>query len=647
VGDYDTRLQQALRATGIGVWSVDVLNEGRLWAQGCAELLGVPHDALDVNTALNTVHPEDREQLRELAHQAIADGGGFEADYRIVTREGPERWLRVKACAHRNAAGRVDRIQGVLQDVSERKHLEIDLRESQRELAGVISHLPGAVYRCQNDAQWSADFVSEGITALTGYTRADFEQGRVTFLDLTHPEDREKVRAIVQSALANREAYQAMYRIVTRSGEEKWVWEQGTGVYSSEHDLQFLEGLLFDISRTRRAEEENARLERRLRQAQKMESLGTLAGGIAHDFNNVLAAISGNAALALADLPPDSPVCTSINEIRRSAARAADLVRQILAFSRQEETQRKPMALQTAVAEVSKLLRASLPAAIEIRCHCATHLPNILADATQIHQVVMNLGVNASQAIGDHSGVIEFRIDTQTLTQNSNSQGLPAGRYVRLRVIDTGAGMDQKTLERIYDPFFTTKPVGKGTGLGLSVVHGIVQSHGGTISIESSPGQGSTFCVLLPAISFHAVDTIAAKPAPRGHGQRILFVDDEEALVFLAERSLRRLGYQVTASTDPAGALNTFRAQPTAFDCVVTDMSMPGMSGQELARELLKIRSDVPIVLASGHLRAEDVQTAREIGIRDVMRKPDTIDELSRVLDDILRQRPTAPKTLA
>lgn len=640
MGEYDTRLQQALRATRVGAWSIDLLGDRRVWSQECVALLGLPPDAiLDHERMLNSIHPEDREQVRELVRHAHAEGACFESDCRVVWPDESEHWVFVKGCIHRDAAGRPSRIDGVLQDVAERKHLENELHESQRKISGLISHLPGVVYRCRNDAQWSVDFVSDGIAALTGYSRSDFEQRSITFYDLTHPDDRESVRSAVESALANREAYQATYRIVTKSGEEKWVWEQGTGVYSSENDLQFLEGFVLDITRRRRAEQDNARLEARLRQAQKMEALGTLAGGIAHDFNNVLAAISGNAALAVAELPPDSPALTSINEIKRSAVRAADLVRQILAFSRQEHAQRRPIALQTAVAEAIRLLRAALPALIEIRSRFAPRLPSVLADATQIHQVIMNLGVNAAQAIGERAGVIEFQLDAVTAPMKPGHEvaGLPPGRYVRLLVSDNGSGMDQVTIERIYDPFFTTKPVGRGTGLGLSVVHGIMQAHEGAISIDSEPGKGSTFCLFFPvARDVEAADSVAAAPARRGRGQHILYVDDEEALVFLAQRSLQRFGYKVTVSTDPLEALEIFRTRPAEFDSVVTDLSMPGMSGPDLARELLKIRPDLPIVLTSGYVRPEDVQTAQRLGIRDVMRKPNSIDELARVLDNIL-----------
>lgn len=320
---------------------------------------------------------------------------------------------------------------------------------------------------------------------------------------------------------------------------------------------------------------------------------------------------------------------------KRSAVRAADLVRQILAFSRQESALRRAIDLRPVVAEALRLLRATLPALIEIRSEFAPRLPHVVADPTQIHQIIMNLGVNAAQAIGARSGRIQVRLDPILVSLDSTrrSVALTPGRYLQMQVADDGCGMDEATLERVYDPFFTTKPAGQGAGLGLSVVHGIVRAHEGAISVESAPGAGTTFSLYFPAApTAAAADSETAPPASRGRGQRILYVDDEDALVFLAERALQRLGYNVTGHVDPKAALEAFRTQPTDFDFVVTDLSMPGMSGADLAGELLRIRPDIPIVLASGYVRPEDVESAHKQGVRDVILKPNSIDDLARVI---------------
>jgi CheY-like chemotaxis protein len=375
-----------------------------------------------------------------------------------------------------------------------------------------------------------------------------------------------------------------------------------------------------------------------------MESIGTLAGGIAHDFNNILAAITGNAKLALADLTSAHPLHAHLREIEKAGLRAGDLVRQILTFSRRQEAQRRVIHLREIVAEALRLLRATIPAQIEIRTHYDERTPPIEADATQIHQAVVNLGANAAHAMRESGGVLSVRVEPFVISssvdaaENDIPSTLAPGNYARLIVSDTGSGMEPGTLGRIFEPFFTTKAAGQGTGLGLSVVHGIMRSHDGAIAVQSAPGAGSTFYLYFPQAR-EQVDTASTMPALRtvaGSGQRILYVDDEEALVFLATRVLERLGYEVTGRTDAKQALADFRADPTKFDAVISDLSMPGMTGPELARALLAIRSDLPIVLTSGYLRDEDTKLARELGIRDLVLKPNTVDGLGEALHRVL-----------
>jgi CheY-like chemotaxis protein len=287
------------------------------------------------------------------------------------------------------------------------------------------------------------------------------------------------------------------------------------------------------------------------------------------------------------------------------------------------------------------LLRATLPAKIEIRKRFAGDLPPVRADATQLHQVIMNLGANAAHAMTERGGVLEVAIEAVNLAAAAlpAAPAMPPGRYLRLAVSDTGCGMDQATLERVFEPFFTTKPRGEGVGLGLSVVHGIMQGHEGAIDVASALGEGTVVNMYFPAVEVEgsALAPAAAAAETRGHGERVLYVDDEEALVYLADRTLTRLGYRVAGFTDPRQALQAFRARPEEFDAVVTDVSMPGMSGPELARELLQIRPGVPIVITSGFVRPEDVAAAKQLGIRDLILKPNTVEELGRVLDATLR----------
>jgi CheY-like chemotaxis protein len=355
-----------------------------------------------------------------------------------------------------------------------------------------------------------------------------------------------------------------------------------------------------------------------------------------------LLAINGNARLAIADLPADHPVQESLKEIAKAGLRATDLVRQILAFSRPREEKLEIQQLQPLVEEAIKLVRATLPANIEIRSRFSADLPAAAIDATQIHQVLVNLATNSAHAIGDRGGTIDIRLEVCDLRTEDLvlAQGLRTGRYLRLHVGDNGSGMDSATLARIFDPFFTTKPAGQGTGLGLSVVHGIIQSHSGAISVYSDVGRGTVFHLYFPAASQPEVQRIPAQQElAQTREERLMYVDDEEALVLLATRTLTRVGYQVTGFTDAREALREFRNHPTDFDAVVTDMSMPRMSGLEFANEILAIRPDVVVVMTSGYMRPEDQLKAEALGIRDVILKPSTSEQLASSLDRLLQDR--------
>jgi PAS domain S-box-containing protein len=390
---------------------------------------------------------------------------------------------------------------------------------------------------------------------------------------------------------------------------------------------------LQDITSRRRAHEIQLR-------TQKLEALGTLAGGIAHDFNNILLAIRGNAEMINLDIPPGHRARQYVAEISKASGRAADLVRRILAFSRPHEQHLAVVQLPPVIEEALKLVRVGLPAGVEMRTDFRPGLPPVMADATQIHQVMVNLATNAAHAIGDRRGLIEIGLESVMLNGDLAAlvPNLKPGRYLRMSVRDDGCGMDQATQKRIFDPFFTTKPVGRGTGLGLSVVHGIVKAHDGCINVYSDPGKGSVFHIYFPAVeeAVQAAPVEAPQEQPQRTG-RLLYVDDEEALVFLIQLGLQRLGYQVTGFTDSARAVREFQARPHDFDAVVTDLSMPGMSGFDLAQELLATRPDVPILVTSGYLRPEDQQKAERIGVRGLTIKPDTIEELCRNLDRLLQ----------
>jgi nitrogen-specific signal transduction histidine kinase len=389
-----------------------------------------------------------------------------------------------------------------------------------------------------------------------------------------------------------------------------------------------------DITERVRGEETRKRLEAQLRQAQKMEAIGTLAGGIAHDFNNVLTGILCNTQLAEFDLPPDHPARPYIAGVEQASMRARDLVAKILTFSRRTEQQFGIHSLPPVVEEALDLLRASLPATIQIRRSLDPGLPPVRCDPGQLHQVVMNLGTNAAHAMAPRGGQIAVSLETaQPESAVTTNHPALAGRdCVRLMISDTGHGMDALTRERIFEPFFTTKPVGEGTGLGLSVVHGIIEDHGGAITVDSAPGRGTTFTVWLPVATSPASGPVGHRDRPShpmGRGERILVVDDEPAVAQAGARILDRLGYRTSAFTHGADALDAFRRDPSGYAALVSDLTMPDITGADVVREVFALRPHLPVLITTGYMRSQDVEHIRALGVRNFLQKPFTIESLA------------------
>ena len=416
------------------------------------------------------------------------------------------------------------------------------------------------------------------------------------------------------------------------------------------HGAQEITGLFVscvDVTELKSNERARQGLEQKLLQAQKMEALGTLAGGIAHDFNNILTAIAGNTQLAMMDLEEDHSAQTCLREVGRAAKRAAGLVRQILTFSRQEDQQKDFLRLSSVVNEAIHLLKVALPADVHIETRFLEGTDTIHADPNQIHQVIVNLATNAIQAMKGRGGILRFEESlVEILPSTHTSPQVPPGSYVCLIVSDTGIGMHRDTIERAFDPFFTTKGPHEGTGLGLAVVHGIMQRVGGSISLESQLGVGTRFELRFPRRECGETSSQAQTPHPtfmRGNGQAVLLVDDDQALIHLTERVLSRLGYQVHSFTQPAEALKQFEQSPGTYAAVITDLSMPGMTGADLVRGLRQINPRSAVILTTGFIRPEDQREADQLNIQSLLLKPSSLEEMSVHLAQALESSQSTP----
>jgi PAS domain S-box-containing protein len=560
------------------------------------------------------------------------------------------------------------------------QHEELQARTE--ELTAVNAALRNSEARCRSYIEvteqlgWTTNSdgeVAEDIPAWRRFTgqREEEVKGR-GWLNALHPDDSEPTARAWRDAVAGKSNYEVEYRIRRHDGVYRNFLARGVPVLKDNGDVLEWVGTCIDITDRKRAEEalrrsrdeleirvqertselarankelqeEMARREKaeeQLRQAQKLESIGTLAGGIAHDINNILGPIVINSEMALLDLPTESVVRKNLEMILTSGLRGKDLVGQMLLFSRKSEKRQEVLPLSPVIKETFKLLRSSFPTTIQMRLLIETESDSVYADPSQIQQVIMNLCTNAAYAMRDKTGSID--ISLQGITFGSHDLpgvDMQTGDYVVLSVKDTGMGMDEKVRKRAFEPFFTTKPVGEGTGLGLAVVYGIVRSHRGNITVYSEPGKGSIFRVYLPKADTGAPQKAEPpKPIPGGN-ERILFVDDEETIVHSVRNMLNHLGYKVTALTDSEGALRLFSESPSEFDLVITDQTMPFMTGEILGREFMQIRPDIPIILCTGFSDVISSEKAMALGFRGFIMKPFSVRESAELVRRVLDQK--------
>lgn len=557
-------------------------------------------------------------------------------EYKFVMKDGREITFEVNGDLLRNEDGTPFGIVTVWRDLTERKQMEESLREESIRRQILFDQSPDGILIIDPETARFQDFNRAAHQQL-GYSREEFTQ--LSIFDVEVEETAEETKAHIAEVIRNGRAdFETLQR--TRNGELRNV--QVTVQIVDIQGYPAYHCIWRDITERITAERERRRLEKQIQQAQKMEAIGTLAGGIAHDFNNILGGIMGYTELCLDGVKDRPKIQNFMEQVLRATDRARELVQQILTFSRKVEQEKRPVMLVPIVKEVIKFMRASLPATIEIRQAIEETHHVIMADPIQMHQVLMNLCTNAGHAMKENGGTLEIGLKEVTLDTEDRLQqiSLKIGCYLELSVRDTGHGIPQENLERIFEPYFTTKEKGEGTGLGLSVVHGIVQDHGGEIKAYSTEGQGTLFKVYIPLI---AKQTVAGKeveePIQRGKGELILLVDDEPMMVILQTEILEGLGYRVVGKTDPVQAFETFRNNSGNFDIVITDKTMPHMTGIDLIRQIRDIRTDIPIVICSGFQEKEDMEKLRILGISQILPKPTVRRVLSKTIRDALDKR--------
>ncbi|MFH1931093.1 MAG: PAS domain S-box protein, partial [Pseudomonadota bacterium] len=616
------------------IWEVDKYGRYTFASGKVKKILGYEPEELIGKTPFELMPEYSGKRIGAYLKKVASEKNPIvDLEHWTLTKEGDRIYLLTNGVPILNEKGELYGYRGIDKDITERKQAE----EERIRLSTAIEQSAESVVI--TDREGTIKYVNPAFESVTGYSRQE-AIGQ-------NPR-------IIKSNKHGKEFYAALWDTII-SGK---VWrgrltnkkKDGT-LYEEEATISPVNntsGEIINFVAVKRDVTEEIKLEGKLRQAQKMEAIGTLAGGIAHDFNNILSAIIGYTELTEYEMPEGfNKAKGNLREVLKAGRRAKDLVKQILAFSRQGDQERKPLQISHIVKEALKLLRASLPTTIEFRLNIEPEIGIIEADPTQIHQVLMNLCTNAAHAMNEKGGILELSLQNVTIFEDGFASGepeksktrnlkseilLPPGPYVTLTVSDTGHGMSAGVVERIFDPYFTTKEKGEGTGLGLAVVHGIVKSYGGAITVYSEVGKGSTFKAHFPVIEKKLVEKEEkAEAIPAGH-QRILFVDDEPVLVDIGKKMLEHLGHQVITRTSSVEALEAFRNNPDKFDLVITDKTMPQMTGFGLAKEIKRIRPGVPIILCTGFSDTTDEDKARATGINGLVMKPVVMREMAEII---------------
>ena len=578
---------------------------------------------------------DDHKIIEEMLSMLSPSNQTAVIEHRLRSGRGKIHWMQFVNKGFFDASGKLSEIQSVGRDITERKRIEEALNQSETYLKTLIHSIPDLVWLKDEKGMYLfcnskfERFFGSNDQEIIGKSDYDFVDKELADSFRKHD-----LLAISKGGPSINEE-QVTY---ADDGHQEILETIKSPIYGANGQLIGVLGVARDITERKSAEEERRKLENQLRQSHKMEAIGTIAGGIAHDFNNILGIIIGNMELAIDSLDDLNPVRLYLEEIKKASLRASDVVKQLLNFSRKTEQSKEIIDILPIVRESVKLLRSSIPSSIDIQVNIPDSLKTIKADPTQLHQVLINLCTNAAHAMENEGGILNIELSEVELNAVTSTQfeEIHPGTYVQLSISDTGDGIDSNIKANIFDPYFTTKAMGKGTGMGLAVVLGIVKNHNGAISVYSEPGQGSVFKVLLPVAEGGIIDREPVSEALPTGTETILFIDDEEDLANIGRHFLQRLGYNVVAETNPVEALELYRSDPSRFDLIITDMTMPRLSGDQLTREVLKINSKMAVILCTGYSHKIDRERAIEIGAHSYIEKPFDIKKLAALVRNAL-----------
>jgi PAS domain S-box-containing protein len=632
----EERYRRIVQTAEEGIWMIGADTITTFVNPKMASMLGYTVDEMLGRSMYDFMDERAKEAAQENVRRREL-GISEQHDFRLTRKDGSNLWTAMSTSASFDDAGQYNGALAMVTDITERRRAEEALRESEARFRSLTV--------LSSDWYWERDEEFR-LTKVAGGRAYDMNVGLGRVIG-QRPWEGDSAQHAAGWDVHRRqlEAHEPFRDFeITHQGVDDTHYTisvSGEPVFDAAGRFTGYRGVGRDMTEERRGQALRRELETQLRESQKMEAIGVLAGGIAHDFNNVLAGILGNVALAIQDLPPEHPAAQSLQQIRKAGLRGRGLVQQILAFARRQPREVVSCELRPLAQECLALLRSTLPAGVTLDTTLSDVPLFVMADATQIEQVLMNLCTNAWHSLGGKPGRIAVTLAGVDLDGGAARQlgaGLTPGAYACLTVADSGRGMDAQTRARIFEPFFTTKPVGEGTGLGLAVAHGIISAHGGVIRVQTALGEGSRFEIYLPRSASTAG---ADRPQPlaiarRGHGENVLYVDDDDVMIVMVERLLQRLGYVVTCVHDPAQAIEVVRGAPQAFDVVVTDLNMPELSGLDVARALHRLRADLPVIISSGNLPDQLQNEARQAGVRALVHKQYTLEELGAVIHWVL-----------